>query len=91
MQHPFAELIGLRIDEQRAGHSTLSLTVRPEHLNPHGVVHGAVVFALADTGMGAGRHCGSTSTSSPRASRSTTPRRGTWMMPRPARHWRRRC
>ena len=58
MQHPFAELIGLRIDEQRAGHSTLSLTVRPEHLNPHGVVHGAVVFALADTGMGAALYPG---------------------------------
>lgn len=52
MPHPFADLIALRIDEQRAGHSRLSLAVAPDHLNPHGVVHGAVVYAMADTGMG---------------------------------------
>ncbi len=53
MTHPFADLIQLKVDEQRAGHSRLSLVVGADHLNPHGVVHGAVVFALADTGMGA--------------------------------------
>lgn len=53
MPHPFADLIDLKIDEQRAGHSALSLVVAAAHLNPHGVVHGAVVFAMADTGMGA--------------------------------------
>jgi len=52
MSHPFADLIDLRIDEQRAGSSTLSLTVAEHHLNPHQVVHGAVIYALADTGMG---------------------------------------
>lgn len=51
--HPFAELIALRTEEQRDGHSRLSLLVAPEHLNPHRVVHGAVLYALADTGMGA--------------------------------------
>lgn len=53
MLHPFADLIELRTDEQRAGFSRLSLTVTSDHLNPHGVVHGAVVYAMADTGMGA--------------------------------------
>ena len=53
MHHPFADLIALRTDEQGAGHSRLSLVVAPEHLNPHRVVHGAVLYALADTGMGA--------------------------------------
>lgn len=53
MSHPFAELIDLRIEEQRAGFSRLDLTVNADHLNPHRVVHGAVVYALADTGMGA--------------------------------------
>lgn len=52
MDHPFAELIALRTDEARAGHSRVSLEVTPEHLNPHRVVHGAVLYALADTGMG---------------------------------------
>ena len=53
MRSPFADLIDLRVDERGAGSSTLSLAVTERHLNPHGVVHGAVVFALADTGMGA--------------------------------------
>ena len=58
MKHPFAELIDLQIDEQRADHSTLGLLIDPKHLNPHGVVHGAVVCALADTGMGAALYPG---------------------------------
>ena len=29
------------------------LPVDGRHLNPHGVVHGAVIYAMADTGMGA--------------------------------------
>ena len=53
MSHPFAELIGLQVDEQGPGQSRLSLSVTPDHLNPHHVVHGAIVYALADTGMGA--------------------------------------
>lgn len=53
MKHPFAELIDLHTDETKAGSSTLSLLVAPRHLNPHQVVHGAVLFAMADTGMGA--------------------------------------
>ncbi len=53
MLHRFAELIAMKIDEQRAGYSRLSLIVTEDHLNPHHVVHGAVVYALADTGMGA--------------------------------------
>jgi acyl-CoA thioesterase len=52
MSHPFAELIDLRVEEQRAGFSRLSLVVTKDHLNPHAVVHGAVVYAMADTGMG---------------------------------------
>jgi acyl-CoA thioesterase len=53
MLHRFAELISLKVDEQRAGFSRLSLVITEDHLNPHHVVHGAVVYALADTGMGA--------------------------------------
>jgi len=53
MEHPFAELISLRTEEQAEGRSRLSLVVAPAHLNPHQVVHGAVLYAMADTGMGA--------------------------------------
>jgi len=51
-QHPFADHIAITVAEQRSGYSRLTLQVAPHHLNPHGVVHGAVLFALADTGMG---------------------------------------
>jgi acyl-CoA thioesterase len=52
MSHPFAELIDLQVLEKRAGASRVELLVTNDHLNPHGVVHGAVVYAMADTGMG---------------------------------------
>jgi acyl-CoA thioesterase len=53
MDHPFADLIGLTVEKQGDGSSTLLLPVDGRHLNPHGVVHGAVIYAMADTGMGA--------------------------------------
>jgi acyl-CoA thioesterase len=51
--HPFADLIGLTVDHAADGKSRCHVVLRPELLNPHGVAHGAVAYALADTGMGA--------------------------------------
>lgn len=31
------------------GHACMALVVGPQHLNGHGICHGAVIFALADT------------------------------------------
>ncbi len=53
MNHPFADLIGLKIDEQKNGHSRCSLESDEKLFNPHRVIHGAVLYSLADTGMGA--------------------------------------
>ncbi len=53
MPHPFAKLIDLRYLEQGPGHSVCRIVVADKHLNPNQVVHGAVMFALADVGMGA--------------------------------------
>lgn len=53
MYHPYADLIGLKIDEMEEGHSQCSLVVDEKLLNPNHVVHGAVIYSLADTGMGA--------------------------------------
>lgn len=53
MYHPFADLIGLNIDVREHGKSTCSLKVEEKLLNPHHVLHGGVMFSLADTGMGA--------------------------------------
>jgi acyl-CoA thioesterase len=50
---PFLDHIGLVVREHGAGSSTCTLTVAPLHFNTWGLVHGAVLFALADTGMGA--------------------------------------
>jgi acyl-CoA thioesterase len=40
---------GIVIEEARAGYARLSMTVRADMLNGHGIVHGGMVFALADT------------------------------------------
>lgn len=40
---------GIRIEEARSGYARLSMTVRADMLNGHRIVHGGMVFALADT------------------------------------------
>ncbi len=60
---PLKQHLGMDVGGDGAG--TAHLTIGPEHLNPNGVVHGAVLFALVDTAMGkatmnaieAGRFC----------------------------------
>lgn len=51
--HPFADLLGLRVTANTDGICSCELEVEDRHLNPNGVVHGAVCYAMADTGMGA--------------------------------------
>ena len=40
---------GISIEEARAGYARLSMTIRADMLNGHRIVHGGMVFALADT------------------------------------------
>jgi len=40
---------GIKIEEARAGYARLSMPVRPDMLNGHGLAHGGMIFALADT------------------------------------------
>ena len=40
---------GIVIEEARAGYARLSMKVRADMLNGHGIVHGGMIFALADT------------------------------------------
>ena len=49
---PFADLLGLRRATMEDGRCRFEATVRPEHMNPHGVVHGGVVYTLVDYAMG---------------------------------------
>jgi acyl-CoA thioesterase len=50
--NPFGELIGLSFSQCENGFSQCVLQVTDSLLNPHRVLHGGVVFSLADTGMG---------------------------------------
>jgi acyl-CoA thioesterase len=52
-QFPFAGYLGLHIVERGEGTSTLSVDLQAHHMNSLGGAHGSVLFALADTGMGA--------------------------------------
>jgi len=49
---PFADLLGVRRSMMAEGRARFELAVRPEHMNPHRVVHGGVVYTLVDYAMG---------------------------------------
>jgi acyl-CoA thioesterase len=50
---PLARWLGMAVEAGRDGIALARLTTGDEHRNPHGTVHGAVLFALADTAIGA--------------------------------------
>jgi acyl-CoA thioesterase len=39
----------IKIEEAREGHVRLSMAIRSDMLNSHGIAHGGMIFALADT------------------------------------------
>lgn len=49
---PFSEWVGVEHDITNPGQVRVRLTVRPEHRNAFGRVHGAVLYTAADTAMG---------------------------------------
>jgi acyl-CoA thioesterase len=40
---------GIEIEEARQGYARIRMRLRPDMLNGHGIAHGGIVFALADT------------------------------------------
>lgn len=50
---PLASILGMVTEEKEKGSATARVQIGAEHLNPHGSVHGAVLFAMVDTAMGA--------------------------------------
>jgi acyl-CoA thioesterase len=48
----FTQHVGLQLLEKGPGRSRWTLPLQPLHMNTHGVVHGGVLFTLADTAMG---------------------------------------
>ena len=51
--NPFGELIGLRFKGFGDGKSRCVLEADERLYNPHRVLHGGVIYSMADTGMGA--------------------------------------
>ena len=49
---PLRRFLGMELTGDRPGVGFAHVDVGPDHLNPNGVVHGAVLFALVDTAMG---------------------------------------
>ena len=50
---PFGELIGLSFSKLEDGHSQCIINADKKLMNPHKVLHGGVLYSMADTGMGA--------------------------------------
>ncbi|GLQ05992.1 PaaI family thioesterase [Sneathiella chinensis] len=50
--NPFSDQVGLEFIPANPGESLCKLRLTEAHFNPHKVVHGGVLFTMADTGMG---------------------------------------
>ncbi|MBS1849205.1 MAG: PaaI family thioesterase [Actinobacteria bacterium] len=50
---PLRRHLGMDVGSPVEGTGRAELVVGPVHLNPNGVAHGAVLFAMVDTAMGA--------------------------------------
>lgn len=50
--HPFGDLIGLNFTKFEKGFSQCALQVDDKLFNPHQVLHGGIIYSMADTGMG---------------------------------------
>ena len=53
---PFVDLLGLRFTKYGRGSSECTLEANERLMNPNGVLHGGVVYSMADTAMGAALH-----------------------------------
>lgn len=54
----FRTWIGLQITEARTGYARGEIELKPWHMNVLGIVHGGVLFTLADTVSGTAAHTG---------------------------------
>ncbi len=50
--NPFAHLIGLNFTKVKKGWNQCTLDVTDQLLNPYNVLHGGVIYSMADTSMG---------------------------------------
>jgi acyl-CoA thioesterase len=57
-----SQALGMRLGAVRPGGARVVMTVRPDMLNGHGVCHGGIVFALADSAFAFACNTGNEST-----------------------------
>ena len=50
--NPFGDLIGMTFTKLGTGYSQCVVEVNENLMNPHKVLHGGVMYTMADTGMG---------------------------------------
>ena len=48
---PFAKLLGIELESVEPGHAVLSMKIRPELKQNHGVAHGGSIAAVIDSAM----------------------------------------
>ena len=48
---PFAKLLGIEVDSVEAGHAVLSMKIRDDLKQNHGIAHGGSIAALIDSAM----------------------------------------
>lgn len=53
---PFVDWLGIRFSAFENGYSRCALQVSENMMNSTGILHGGVVYSLADTGMGGALH-----------------------------------
>lgn len=51
--NPFGDVLGFEFEETGEGFARMTMAVQDHLMNPHKVVHGAAIFAMADNSMGA--------------------------------------
>ncbi len=51
--NPFGDLLGIVFTAYGEGRSRCELEPRRDLINPHGVLHGGVIYSMVDFGMGA--------------------------------------
>ena len=49
---PVAAFLGIKLIELKAGYSRFGMTLKPDHMNFHGVAFGGIIMSLADQAFG---------------------------------------
>jgi len=52
-QDPFANWMGIELQELRPGYSRVAMMLTPQMVNFHGIPHGGAIFSLADAAFAA--------------------------------------